>query len=130
MSLTTHGAGNAVYSAPVDDCLNLLAAARRDTGGKRASVRAPRSWRRVRSTDTCDSCFVTQTVVYVYYDLSVCEEEKEQQGAAAATEQPLPQEHASPLMRALVGATARNVSNIDWKAGYVQVTLTYQPYSK
>lgn len=118
----------AVYNAPVDDCLNLVASARRDTGGKSANVRAPRSWRRVRSTDTCDSCYITQTVVYVYYDFSVCEEEGGQ--GAAATQQPQGQQPSHALATTLVNATATRTSGYDWGEGYVQVTLTYQPYSK
>ncbi len=120
----------AVYNAPVDDCLNLLAAAQRDTGSKKASVRAPRSWRRVKSTDACDSCYITQTVVYVYYDLSVCEEEGGQGAAAAQQPQGFGQQPAQALTSTLANATAAKTSGYDWEEGYVQVTLTYQPYHK
>lgn len=104
----------------------------------------PRSWRHVHSTDACDSCYVTQTVVFVYFNLSECVDDASLQpgvpaspppGAEGQTQQQQQQQpQATPavsgLAGALVNATASDLPEFDWDEGYVLVTMTYRPYNR
>lgn len=122
-----------------------MAAAGRDFGGSpppSGLLSSTANWRRTRSTDTCDSCYVTQLAVYVYYDLSDCDVDPFSPPPPSAAQSPPPAAAVqtdvydnstygriaaamADAIRAQYNVTGRNESE-----GYVELTVTYEPYDK